>query len=111
MDDIFEQQIAQTDLEAKQDKRKCAQAIKEYKDLSKFINNCWWCLESKNMLKHMIITMDSKICLSLPVYTSLTNGHCILTPVQHIACQLHLDEDVWSRLKVIFCNICDNFLI
>ncbi|XP_012228699.2 CWF19-like protein 2 [Linepithema humile] len=109
MDDEFEQQIAQKDLEAKQDKRDRARAIKEHKDLSKFIDNCWWCLDSKNMLKHMIITMDSEICLSLPACTSLINGHCILTPIQHVACQLHLDEDVWNRLKELKRKLIDMF--
>lgn len=101
MDDMFEQQIARTDLEAKDDKRDRMRAIKEHKDLSKYLDNCWWCPDSKNMLKHMIVTMDSMICLSLPACTSLTIGHCILTPVQHIACQLQLDEDIWERLQVI----------
>ncbi|XP_012530509.1 CWF19-like protein 2 isoform X2 [Monomorium pharaonis] len=99
MDDIFEREIARTSSEARQDKWDRAQAIKEHKDLSKRMDNCWWCLNSENMLKHMIVTMDSVICLSLPVCTSLSTGHCILTPVQHVACQLQLDEDVWDRLK------------
>lgn len=100
MDDMFEQQIAQTSSEVKQDKRYLAHAIKEHKNLSKNIDNCWWCPDSKNMLKHMIISMDSMICLSLPAFTSLTTGHCILTPVEHVACQLQLGENIWERLKV-----------
>jgi len=101
MDDTFERQIARTDSEARQDKWDRAQAIKEHKNLSKCMDNCSWCLDSKNMLKHMVVTMDSVICLSLPACTSLSTGHCILTPVQHVACQLQLDEDVWDRLMVI----------
>lgn len=100
MDDVFEQQIARAGSEAKQDKRDRMYAIKEHKDLSKCMDNCWWCPDSKNMLKHMIVTMDSVICLSLPACTSLTTGHCVLTPVQHVSCQLQLDEDVWEKLKV-----------
>lgn len=99
VDDMFEQQIARTDSEAKQDKRDRSHAIKEHKHLSNSMENCSWCLDSKNMLKHMIVTMDSMICLSLPVYASLTTGQCILTPIQHVACQLQLDEDVWYKLK------------
>ncbi|XP_011064270.1 PREDICTED: CWF19-like protein 2 [Acromyrmex echinatior] len=98
MDDTFEQQIARTDSEVKQDKWDRAQAIKEHKNLSKCMDNCSWCLDSKNMLKHMIVAMDSVICLSLPACISLSTGHCILTPIQHVACQLQLDEDVWDRL-------------
>lgn len=94
----------------KQDRRDRSHAIKEHKHLSNLIENCLWCLDSKNMLKHMIITMDSMICLSLPAYTSLITNQCILTPVQHVACQLQLDEDVWDSLKVRFCYI-TNFII
>ncbi|KAL0133790.1 hypothetical protein PUN28_001038 [Cardiocondyla obscurior] len=99
MDETFERKIAQTDLEARQDKLDRIQAIKEHKDLSKSMDNCLWCLDSKNMLKHLIVTMDCAISLSLPACASLSTGHCILTPVQHVACQLQLDEDVWNRLK------------
>lgn len=105
MDDVFEEQITRKDLEAKNDERDRMRAIKEHKDLSKRLDNCWWCPDSNNMLKHMIITMDSTICLSLPACTSLTTGHCILTPMQHIACQLQLDEDVWEKLKVMVYRI------
>lgn len=101
MDEMFEQQIAQTDLGAKDDRRDRTRAIKEHKNLSKSLDNCSWCLDSTKMLKHMVVTMDSTICLSLPARISLTIGHCILTPVQHVACQLQLDEDVWENFQVI----------
>lgn len=101
MDDVFERQITRTASEARLDELDRSQAIKEHRDLSKRMDTCWWCVDSKNMLKHMVVTLDSAICLSLPAFASLTSGHCILTPVQHVACQLQLDEDVWDRLKVI----------
>ncbi|EZA50349.1 CWF19-like protein [Ooceraea biroi] len=97
-DDVSDQQNALK--KAKRFKEDCTYASKKHQDLSKYVDNCWWCLDSKNILKHMIVTMDSMICLSLPAHTSLTTHHCILTPTQHVACQLQLDEDVWERLKV-----------
>ena len=100
MDDIFEEQITRTTLDRKQDDKNRSLAIKEHKQLSKNLDSCRWCIDSEYMLKHMIVSMDSEICLSLPHYTSLTDGHCILTPMQHVACQLQLDENIWERLKV-----------
>lgn len=100
MDDIFEEQITRTTLDRKQDDKNRSLAIKEHKQLSKNLDSCRWCIDSEYMLKHMIVSMDSEICLSLPHYTSLTDGHCILTPIQHVACQLQLDENIWERLKV-----------
>lgn len=86
--------------DAKQSDIERSVAIKEHKQLSKTLDSCRWCIDSKYMLKHMIVAMDSEICLSLPYCTSLIDGHCILTPVQHITCQLQLDENVWEKLKV-----------
>ena len=100
MDDIFEEQITRTTLDRKQDDKNRSLAIKEHKQLSRNLDSCRWCIDSEYMLKHMIVSMDSEICLSLPHYTSLTDGHCILTPIQHVACQLQLDENIWERLKI-----------
>ncbi|XP_078047936.1 CWF19-like protein 2 [Augochlora pura] len=100
MDEIFEEQITRVQSNSRQDEKDRLLAIKEHKRLSRSLDTCHWCLDSKYMLKHMIVAMDSEICLSLPACTSLTEGHCIITPVQHIACQLQLDEDIWRKLKV-----------
>ncbi|XP_046835525.1 CWF19-like protein 2 [Vespa crabro] len=100
MNDIFEEQIARVDIDSRQDDRDKAKAIKEHKRISKSLEGCSWCIESKNMIKHMIITMDSHICLSLPTRVSLVIGHCVLTPLQHISCQLQLDEDIWEKMKI-----------
>jgi len=96
INNVSDQQIALREVE------QVKQNYDKHKDSPKYMNNCWWCLDSKNILKHMIVTIDSMICISLPIYASLTTYHCTLTPTQHIACQLQLDEDVWERLKVIF---------
>ncbi|KOX69713.1 CWF19-like protein 2 [Melipona quadrifasciata] len=100
MDEMFEQQITNAKLNTKQNERDRSHAIKEHKRLSKCLDDCHWCIDSRNMLKHMIVAMDSDICLSLPYYTSLTSGHCIITPTHHIACQLQLDENIWAKLKM-----------
>lgn len=102
MDEIFEEQITRGKSDAKRDDKDRSVAIEEHKRLSRSLDNCHWCIDSKYMLKHMIVAMNSEICLSLPRYTSLTVGHCILTPVQHIACQLQLDENIWEKLKVTY---------
>ncbi|XP_076236479.1 CWF19-like protein 2 [Calliopsis andreniformis] len=99
MDDAFEEQITRVRSGVKQSKIDRSSAIGEHQRLSKSLDGCRWCIDSKYMSRHMIVTMDSEICLSLPPYASLTDGHCILTPVQHVACQLRLDENVWEKLK------------
>lgn len=100
MDEIFEEQISRVKSDAKQDERDRSRAIGEHKRLSKSLDNCQWCIDSKHMLKHMIVTMDTEICISIPRCTSLTPGHCVITPTHHVSCQLQLDENVFGKLKM-----------
>ncbi|KAG7199982.1 hypothetical protein KM043_014407 [Ampulex compressa] len=101
MEDIFEQEISQARSSVKRDQQERALAIKEHKRLTKSLDNCRWCINSDCMQKHLIVSMNSKVCLSLPSNISLTDGHCILTPVEHTSNQLQLEEDVWEQLKVL----------
>ncbi|XP_017889283.1 CWF19-like protein 2 [Ceratina calcarata] len=100
MDEIFEERITRVKSDARQDERDRSRAIKEHTRLSKSLDNCQWCIDSKYMLKHMVVTMDRDICISLPQFTSLTPGHCIITPTHHVSCQLQLDENVSAKLKM-----------
>ncbi|XP_012277476.1 CWF19-like protein 2 [Orussus abietinus] len=95
MEDLFGSEMISDRSEVAQEASDRAQAIRE----DQRISNCSWCINSKHMLKHMIVTMGSTIYLSLPPYTSLTSGHCILAPIQHVICQTHLDENVWEELQ------------
>lgn len=100
MDELFEQRITRQDSDAKQDDRDRTRAIKDHKKLEKSLDNCRWCFDSKNMLKHLIVAMGSKTYVSLPSHVSMTVGHCILAPIHHVSCQTQLDEDVWEELQV-----------
>ncbi|XP_043290104.1 CWF19-like protein 2 [Venturia canescens] len=99
MDELFEQRITRQDSDAKQDERDRTRAIKAHKKLEKSLDNCRWCFDSKNMLKHLIVAMGSKTYVSLPSHVSMTVGHCILAPIHHVSCQTQLDEDVWEELQ------------
>ena len=103
MDELFEQNITYKGADVKQDARDRSQAIKEHQRKSKSLDDCLWCFESQRMLKHMVIAVGSKVYLSLPPYSSLTIGHCIISPLDHILCQTQLDEDVFAEVKVKIC--------
>lgn len=38
--------------------------------------------------------------LSLPAGLSMTEGHCLISPLQHHCSATGLDEDVWSEIQV-----------
>ena len=100
MDELFEQNISYKGSDVKNDARDRSQAIKEHQRKSKSMDNCQWCIDSRRMLKHMVIAVGSHVYLSLPAYSSLTAGHCIISPLHHVQCQTQLDEDVYAEVKV-----------
>ncbi|XP_057323234.1 CWF19-like protein 2 [Microplitis mediator] len=101
MDELFEERITRGDSDAKQDHRDKMRAIHEHKKREKSLDNCRLCVDSKEMQKHLIVALGSKMYLSLPWHVSLTPGHCIIAPVHHVSSQTLLDEDVWDELKAI----------
>ena len=38
--------------------------------------------------------------LSLPAGVSMTEGHCLISPLQHHCSATGLDEDIWSEMQV-----------
>ncbi|XP_046751822.1 CWF19-like protein 2 [Diprion similis] len=100
MDEMFEDTVRFKERDTKEDERDRLQAIKQHEKMTKSLDNCRWCIDSKQMLKHMIVAMGSKVYMSLPSHGSLTTGHCILAPIHHVVCQTQLDEDVWEELQI-----------
>lgn len=41
-----------------------------------------------------------QVYLSLPAGVSMTEGHCLICPLQHHCSATGLDEDVWSEIQV-----------
>lgn len=109
LDEIFEESISKEKSDARKDERDKARAINEHQKISKSLDNCQLCVDSKQMLKHLIVSLGSKVCLSLPSHNSLVEGHCILSPVSHVSCQTRLDEDVWEELQVVKSCPLNNF--
>lgn len=52
------------------------------------------------MEKQLIVAMGTNVYLALPWHEGLQVGHCLIIPMQHVACSTLLDEDVWSEVVV-----------
>ncbi|XP_072677912.1 CWF19-like protein 2 isoform X2 [Canis lupus baileyi] len=53
--------------------------------------------ENQNKL---FMRMASKVYLCLPNFQSLTEGHCLIVPLQHHRASTLLDEDVWEEIQM-----------
>lgn len=98
MEDIFLDEISKN--KNKDDERDRQRAIQQHTKLEKSLEGCEHCIDSKNMLKHLIVTCGTKVYIALPARRSLVKGHCLITTLQHSTCVTALDEDVWEEILV-----------
>ncbi|MEE6472851.1 hypothetical protein FKM82_009744 [Ascaphus truei] len=48
----------------------------------------------------LFMRMASKVYLCLPNHVSLTEGHCLIVPLQHYTATTLLDEDIWNEIQM-----------
>ncbi|XP_054260957.1 CWF19-like protein 2 homolog isoform X2 [Macrosteles quadrilineatus] len=99
MEDVFEETARVEEGEAQQKSRERNKAIEQSRRTAKTLENCQWCLDSRQMLKHLIVAIGSTCYLCVPPYQSLTDNHCLIVPRTHTPCATQLDEDVWTEIQ------------
>ncbi|XP_048350177.1 CWF19-like protein 2 isoform X2 [Sphaerodactylus townsendi] len=99
LDDMFVSNAAKGERSGEVEERQRRQAIQEHRQLAACMENCPHCFGSPRLPKHLIVAIGSKVYLSLPNYQSLTEGHCVIVPMQHITAATLLDEDIWEEIQ------------
>ncbi|XP_015747984.1 PREDICTED: CWF19-like protein 2 [Acropora digitifera] len=72
----------------------------EHRILAAQLSKCHFCFENPDIAKHLIIAIGLKVYLAVPLHESMTDGHCLIVPMQHCSASTLLDEDVWSEIKI-----------
>ncbi|XP_045773458.1 CWF19-like protein 2 homolog isoform X2 [Maniola jurtina] len=98
LEDIFLDNISKNKNSSKESEKEKQRAINQNVKLERSLEGCEHCFDSKNMLKHLIVSCGSKIYLAVPAKKSLVTGQCILTTIQHSTCVTNLDEDIWEEI-------------
>lgn len=97
LDDIFMSEISKNVKDTKEDARARQKAIDDHNKINRTLEGCEYCIDSKNMIKHLMVSCGNKVYLTLPARKSI-QGHCIITTLQHSTCVTALDEDVWEEI-------------
>jgi len=100
LDDMFESASATKGSKVQEDKRVREKAIADHRQREAQLSNCRFCFENPNLSKHLIIAIGIKAYLALPVNSSLTEGHCLIVPMQHTVAQTFMDEDILQEVKI-----------
>ncbi|NP_001089662.1 CWF19 like cell cycle control factor 2 L homeolog [Xenopus laevis] len=100
LDDMFVSKAAKKEHENKEEERERKQAIDEHRRLAARMEKCPFCFDNSELPKHLIIAIGTKVYLRLPNHLSLTEGHCLIVPLQHHTASTLLDEDIYNEIQV-----------
>ncbi|KAI8495426.1 hypothetical protein Bbelb_268810 [Branchiostoma belcheri] len=99
LDDMFESSVANKGTAKKAEEREHQVAMAEHRRQATRLDKCRFCFENPEVPKHLIIAIGKKVYLTLPSLKSLTEGHCLLVPMQHVNSGTTMDEDVWAEIQ------------
>uniref|UniRef100_A0A672MQW1 CWF19-like protein 2 n=1 Tax=Sinocyclocheilus grahami TaxID=75366 RepID=A0A672MQW1_SINGR len=100
LDDMFVSSAAQRERSDRDEERQRNKAVQETRRLAGQMEKCRHCFDSPELPKHLIAAVGNKVYLCLPNSVSLTEGHCLIVPIQHHTAATGLDEDIWSEIQM-----------
>ncbi|XP_051717737.1 CWF19-like protein 2 [Ctenopharyngodon idella] len=100
LDDMFVSSAAQKERSGQDEERQRNKAVQETRRLAGRMEKCRHCFDSPELPKHLIAAVGTKVYLCLPNSVSLTEGHCLIVPIQHHTAATGLDEDIWSEIQM-----------
>ncbi|XP_032908803.1 CWF19-like protein 2 [Catharus ustulatus] len=100
LDDMFVSKAAKRARSGEEEEVQRRKAIREHQQLAACMEKCPYCFDSSELSKHLVIAIGTKVYLSLPSNQSLTEGHCLIAPLQHHTAATLLDEDIWEEIQM-----------
>uniref|UniRef100_A0A3Q2H5I3 CWF19-like protein 2 n=2 Tax=Equus caballus TaxID=9796 RepID=A0A3Q2H5I3_HORSE len=100
LDDMFVSKAAERERFGEEEENQRKKAIAEHQSLAAQMEKCLYCFDSSQFPKHLIVAIGVKVYLCLPNCRSLTEGHCLIVPLQHHRAATLLDEDIWEEIQM-----------
>ncbi|XP_062949994.1 CWF19-like protein 2 isoform X2 [Cynocephalus volans] len=100
LDDMFVSKAVERECLGEEEENQRKKAIAEHQSLVAQMEKCLYCFDSSQFPKHLIVAVGVKVYLCLPNFRSLTEGHCLIVPLQHHRAATLLDEDIWEEIQM-----------
>ncbi|KAL1765282.1 CWF19 2, partial [Sigmodon hispidus] len=100
LDDMFVSKAAEKEHHGEKEDNERRKAIAKHQSLAAQMAKCLYCFDSCQFPKHLIVAIGVKVYLCLPNFQSLTEGHCLMVPMQHLQAATMLDEDIWEEIQM-----------
>ncbi|KAM6172605.1 CWF19-like protein 2 [Erethizon dorsatum] len=98
--DMFVSKAAERERLGEEEQNQRKKAIAEHQRLAAQMEKCLYCFDSSQFPKHLIVAIGDKVYLCLPNFQSLSEGHCLIVPLQHHRAATLLDEDIWEEIQM-----------
>jgi hypothetical protein len=84
-----------------QDKRRRRDDRQPNKRFRPMVNqeDCWFCLQSKDIEKHLIISIGENFYLAL-AKNPVSNYHVLIIPISHVQAVSHMSEELYHELEI-----------
>jgi hypothetical protein len=66
------------------------------------LDTCIYCLKDDSRPQVAMVSLGYRAYLALPNIVEMTQGHCLIVPVQHVTSTLECDDDVWDEIRVFY---------
>ncbi|KAJ1718818.1 Pre-mRNA-splicing factor cwf19 [Coemansia biformis] len=83
-------------------------AIRDYKTMEAVLGGCDVCFKQTEQVdgsgllrppEYPMVALGNRVCLMLPNREPMSDGHCIIAPIEHIAgSSLRCDDDAWDEI-------------
>eukprot|EP00095_Tigriopus_kingsejongensis_P003050 maker-scaffold101_size371023-snap-gene-0.17 protein:Tk03050 transcript:maker-scaffold101_size371023-snap-gene-0.17-mRNA-1 annotation:"cwf19-like protein 2" len=100
LDDVFMSRANKKESEEKLLVQQRDRAIAQERKKSRTLDSCKFCFDGQRLNKHLIVAIGRTAYLALPHHVSLTEGHCFIVPMSHVACSTLTDEDLWEEIQL-----------
>ncbi|PWN52433.1 hypothetical protein IE53DRAFT_340599 [Violaceomyces palustris] len=76
-------------------------AINDFARTKKALETCIYCWQDEGSRppKTTVISSGTRVYLAMPEWEGLTDGHCIIVPMQHHLSSLEAEDDTWDEIK------------
>ncbi|KAI8879397.1 hypothetical protein K501DRAFT_336113 [Backusella circina FSU 941] len=81
------------------EEQKMRRAVSDYKRNQETLDRCKFCYHDGRQPQLAMISLGTQVYLALPNVHELTQGNCLIVPVQHVSSTLECDDDVWTEIR------------
>ncbi len=75
----------------------------DFAKTKKALDSCPFCYKDERPPRAAVVALGNRTYIACTQNEELTDGHCLIVPIQHHLSMLELEDDDWEEVKVSAC--------